>query len=32
MNTGPVNRFAAPAIYSNAVYVGTLAGVKAFVW
>jgi len=32
MNTGPVNRFATPAIYSNAVYVGTLAGVKAFVW
>jgi outer membrane protein assembly factor BamB len=32
MNTGPVSRFASPAIYSNAVYVGTLAGLKAFVW
>jgi len=32
MATGPVNRFAAPAIYSNAVYVGTLAGVRAWTW
>ena len=32
MSTGPVNRFATPAIYSNAVYVGTLAGVRAWVW
>jgi outer membrane protein assembly factor BamB len=32
MSTGPVNRFATPAIYSNAVYVGTMSGVKAWVW
>ncbi|MEO7260576.1 MAG: PQQ-binding-like beta-propeller repeat protein [Jatrophihabitantaceae bacterium] len=32
MSTGPVSRFAAPAIYSNAVYVGTLSGLKAWVW
>ena len=29
---GAVSRFAAPAIYSNAVYIPTLAGLKAFVW
>ncbi|MEO6500626.1 MAG: PQQ-binding-like beta-propeller repeat protein [Jatrophihabitantaceae bacterium] len=32
MSVGAVSRFAAPAIYSNAVYVGTMAGVKAWVW
>jgi hypothetical protein len=29
---GAVNRFAAPAVYGNAVFVGTLAGVVAFNW
>jgi len=29
---GPVNRFAAPALFGNAVFVGTLSGVKAFNW
>ena len=29
---GAVSRFAAPAIYSNAVYIGTISGLKAFVW
>jgi hypothetical protein len=29
---GSVNRFAAPALYGNAVFVGTLSGVKAFNW
>jgi outer membrane protein assembly factor BamB len=32
MNTGAVSRFATPAIYSNAVYVGTMSGLKAWVW
>jgi outer membrane protein assembly factor BamB len=32
MSTGAVNRFAAPAIYSNAVYVGTMSGVRAWTW
>jgi hypothetical protein len=29
---GAVNRFATPALYDNAVFVGTLAGVRAFNW
>ena len=29
---GAVNRFATPALYGNAVFVGTLSGVKAFNW
>lgn len=32
MSTGAVNRFATPAIYSNAVYIGTMSGVSAWVW
>jgi hypothetical protein len=32
MNTGPVNRFAAPALWANGVYVGTLAGVRVWQW
>ncbi|MBV9822513.1 MAG: PQQ-binding-like beta-propeller repeat protein [Actinobacteria bacterium] len=32
MPTGAVNRFAAPAIYSNAVYIGTQSGVRAWTW
>lgn len=32
MSTGPVNRFATPAIWANAVYLGTLAGVRAWQW
>lgn len=32
MSTGPVSRFATPAIYGNAVYIGTMSGVKAWVW
>ena len=32
VSTGAVNRFATPAIYSNAVYVGTMSGLKAWVW
>jgi outer membrane protein assembly factor BamB len=29
---GSVNRFAAPALYGDAVFVGTLSGIKAFNW
>jgi hypothetical protein len=29
---GAVNRFATPALYGNAVFVGTMAGVRAFNW
>lgn len=32
LSVGGVNRFAAPAAYGNAVFVGTLTGVKAFNW
>jgi hypothetical protein len=29
---GPVNRFATPALYSWAVFVGTMSGIKAYHW
>lgn len=32
LTTGATNRFATPAFYGNAVFVGTLTGIKAFNW
>ncbi|HEX2901985.1 MAG TPA: PQQ-binding-like beta-propeller repeat protein [Jatrophihabitans sp.] len=32
LNTGATNRFVAPAVYGNAVFIGTMTGVKAFNW
>jgi putative pyrroloquinoline-quinone binding quinoprotein len=32
LSVGAVNRFATPALYGNAVFVGTLSGIRAFNW
>lgn len=32
LTTGATNRFVAPAVYGNAVFVGTMTGIKAFSW
>lgn len=32
VSVGSVNRFATPALFGNAVFVGTLSGIKAFNW